>query len=107
MDHSRSPSNILLTICYAPTDATPLLIALEVPEHSSIAQVLASLPEPYFSEVQSQLSLQSTCAIFGKKKNNDYIVSAGDRLEICRPLRADPMSARRRRAKREHKSGKM
>ncbi|MBC3806087.1 RnfH family protein [Undibacterium seohonense] len=107
MDHSLSRSKIPLTICYAPADVSPLLIVLEVAEHSSIAQVLASLPEPYFSEVKSQLLLQSACAIFGKKKNNDYIVSAGDRLEICRPLKADPMSARRRRAKREHKSGKM
>lgn len=107
MEHSRSHSKIRLMICFAPANASPQLIELEVVEHSTIAQVLASLPEPYFSEIQSQLTMESTCAIFGKKKNNDYIVSAGDRLEICRPLKADPMSARRHRAKREHKSGKM
>ena len=35
--------------------------------------------------------------IFGKKKTPDTVLRDGDRVEIYRPLVADPMDARRRR----------
>lgn len=35
--------------------------------------------------------------IFGKKKTPDTVLREGDRVEIYRPLVADPMDARRRR----------
>ena len=40
------------------------------------------------------------CGIFGNKIENpaDYLLTAGDRLEIYRPLTRDPKDVRRRRA---------
>ena len=46
--------------------------------------------------------------IFGKKKTPDTVLKDGDRIEIYRPLTADPMEARRRRAaKQNRKRGTM
>lgn len=37
--------------------------------------------------------------IFSRRVSPDQILQAGDRIEIYRPLRLDPMEARRRRAR--------
>lgn len=42
--------------------------------------------------------------VFGKLKNLQAPLQQGDRVEIYRPLQADPMESRRRRA--AHKSGR-
>ncbi|MBC3935475.1 RnfH family protein [Undibacterium sp. CY7W] len=39
--------------------------------------------------------------VFGKLKPLDAALHDGDRIEIYRPLSADPMEARRRRAKKQ------
>ena len=36
--------------------------------------------------------------IFGQRVALDYVLKAGDRVEIYRPLQAEPQDARRRRA---------
>lgn len=33
--------------------------------------------------------------IYGKRVDADHVLAAGDRVEICRPLRADPRQMRR------------
>ena len=37
-------------------------------------------------------------AVFGVRVGRDAVLSEGDRIELLRPLRADPKDARRRRA---------
>lgn len=44
--------------------------------------------------------------IFGKVVKPDCVLKPGDRVEIYRPLIADPKDARRRRAVRKSRSGK-
>lgn len=39
------------------------------------------------------------CGVWGKRVAEDYLLRAGDRVEIYRPLLADPKEARRRRAR--------
>lgn len=46
------------------------------------------------------LALQPV-GIFGKKKPLDAVLRAGDRIEIYRPLVADPKDSRRRRAEKK------
>nr|WP_217344599.1 RnfH family protein [Noviherbaspirillum sp. L7-7A]MBV0878762.1 RnfH family protein [Noviherbaspirillum sp. L7-7A] len=43
--------------------------------------------------------------IFGKKKTPDTVLRDGDRVEIYRPLVADPKDARRRRAVKKDRAG--
>lgn len=39
-----------------------------------------------------------TVGVFGERRRLDALVRDGDRIELYRPLRADPKEARRRRA---------
>lgn len=39
------------------------------------------------------------CGVWGRRVAEDYVLRAGDRVEIYRPLLADPKEARRRRAR--------
>lgn len=41
---------------------------------------------------------RATLGIFGKKLKNDAVLKDGDRVEILRPLKADPREIRRRLA---------
>lgn len=61
----------------------------EVIEQSGIA-----LRYPGFDLSQCRLG------VFGKLKTGDARLYPGDRIELYRPLQADPMDARRRRAKK-------
>jgi uncharacterized protein len=87
---------IAVTVVYAlPEAATEL--AVRVPAGATVADALersgiAHLhPETRFD--------QCAVGIFGKRVDRQSIVSAGDRVEIYRPLRAGPKEARRRRVK--------
>ena len=42
----------------------------------------------------------ASLGIFSQRVEADHVLSAGDRVEIYRPLIVDPMDARRRRATR-------
>jgi putative ubiquitin-RnfH superfamily antitoxin RatB of RatAB toxin-antitoxin module len=59
------------------------------------AMRLAAL-DPDFSGVDLE---NSALGIFGRAVRTDHQLKEGDRIEIYRPLSADPKSARRARAK--------
>jgi uncharacterized protein len=59
------------------------------------AMRLAAL-DPDFSEVDLA---NSALGIFGRVVGTDHPLKEGDRIEIYRPLTADPKTARRARAK--------
>lgn len=46
----------------------------------------------------------ASIGVFGKRVSPDYVLEAGDRVELYRPLRADPKEARRERARRDKKA---
>lgn len=46
-------------------------------------------------------------AVFGERVTLDYALAAGDRVELLRPLQADPKDARRRRAAGAGKPGRV
>lgn len=49
-----------------------------------------------------QIDLATTAVgIFGERAALDDLLEVGDRVEIYRPLRADPKEARRRRARKK------
>jgi putative ubiquitin-RnfH superfamily antitoxin RatB of RatAB toxin-antitoxin module len=98
---------IPVQLCYSIFGRAPVLLDLHVTVGNTVNQLLSSLEPALRKELQAMLEEGADFAIFGKKKTGDFVLSPGDRIEICRPLMAGPMDARRRRAKREHKSGKM
>lgn len=89
---------ITIEVVYALPDEQ-LIIPLTVPHGTTARQaiVLAGLPVRH-PEIDAA---RSTVGIFGRVVANDTVLGDGDRVEIYRPLVADPKQARRRRAARE------
>lgn len=89
-------------VCYAVPDAS-FLVQLDVDAGTTIAEaiaasgVLARFPE--IDLARNKLGL------FGKLKPADTVLRDGDRVEIYRPLQADPMESRRRRARHKAADG--
>lgn len=89
------PSDVLnIEVCYA-SDDLQFLQALQVPAGSTIEQAIA-LSE--LSQRLPQLDLQALqVGVYAKKKTLDTVLREHDRVELYRPLIADPKQARRRR----------
>ena len=64
---------------------------LDLPPGASVAQALAATGWQDDPEI-------AACAVFGVRATADTELREGDRLELLRPLVADPKDARRRRA---------
>ena len=73
------------------------IVALDLREGAVARQAIAAsgLLERY-GLAASELQL----GVFGKKISSERLLREGDRVEILRPLAADPNEARRQRARR-------
>lgn len=81
-------------VCYAEVDRQ-LWMRLEVPDHSTVAETiqLSGLLKLY-----PEINLDNQkVGIFGKIAKLDTPVQEGDRVEIYRPITADPQTVQRRR----------
>lgn len=78
------------------------LVSLEVAAGTTLAQAIALSGVPDMFE-GFELDL-SKVGIFGQKASPDQVLAAGDRVEIYRPLIADPKEVRRQRALRQAKT---
>lgn len=88
--------NILVEVAYALPDKQKI-IPLEVVEGTTAQEaVVISNIAAHFDglDVHAPLSL----GVFGKAVASGYVLRAGDRVEIYRPLKIDPKEVRKRRA---------
>ena len=85
---------VTVEVCYA-SDAVQFLRALQVPVGTTIEQALAL--SGVAQEVAEVDLASMQVGVFGKKRPLDTPLRAHDRVEIYRPLIADPKHARRRR----------
>jgi putative ubiquitin-RnfH superfamily antitoxin RatB of RatAB toxin-antitoxin module len=95
----RSGGNrVNVGICYADSDRQ-LWLRLEVPADSSVEQAirLSGILERF---PENDLSQQKV-GVFGKFVSLDTPLKDGDRVEIYRPIVADPKTVRRRRVASE------
>ncbi len=99
-------STLAIQICIQ-VNGAPQIFDRFVVSGTSISQVLQDFDSSGEIGIASLLDRGYGVAIFGKKRDLNTQLQDGDRIEICAPLIASPMDARRRRAKREHKGGKM
>jgi putative ubiquitin-RnfH superfamily antitoxin RatB of RatAB toxin-antitoxin module len=108
-NNSVTPDTLMIPVqlSYSIPGQAPVLLDLYANADCTLSQFFLSLEPKLLGQLQTMLDECAAIAIFGKKKAGDFVLSPGDRIEICRPLIAEPMDARRRRAKRENKSGKM
>lgn len=88
-------AEIRVQVCYLSPQA--LLRELTLAEGSTLRDALRA------SAIEAPGLDLATCpvGIFGKKKAPDTVLRDGDRVEIYRPLVADPKEARRRRVVRK------
>lgn len=83
-----------IEVAYAPAEEQ-VVVALSVPVGATVAEALErSGLKSRYPEIAGEVPL----GIFGKVVAPDTRVAAGDRVEVYRPLQADPKQARRRRA---------
>lgn len=86
-----------MEVAYA-TPGRQLIVKLRVPPGTTVAQAIEiSAIRDQFAEIQAQ----PVVGIFSRKVVLDHVLSAGDRVEIYRPLMADPKEARRQKAEQE------
>lgn len=90
-----APESIAVQVCYALPDKA-FLSELSLPPGSTLRQAVEQsgllLRHP---EIDLAVNL---VGIYGKKKTLDTVLRQHDRVEVYRPLQADPKEARRRRA---------
>jgi putative ubiquitin-RnfH superfamily antitoxin RatB of RatAB toxin-antitoxin module len=102
---NAKPATIRVEIAYARPDEQAI-VPIEVPEGTTLEQViLRSRIQERFPEIQLQTA---KVGVFGKLSKLSAAVRAGDRVEIYRPLLADPKEVRKKRAaegKRMRKGG--
>jgi hypothetical protein len=95
---------ISVQVCYALPDDS-FVTTLSLPAGATLEQAVQAS-----GVLQRHASIdlgEQKLGIFGKVKPADTPLRDGDRVEIYRPLQADPMETRRRRAKhRNAASGK-
>lgn len=94
MANDMGSEQINVSVCYA-TDTLEFLRALRLDAGATIADALnvsgLALAVP---EVDLETMV---VGIYGKKKPRDTVLREHDRVEVYRPLIADPKNARRRR----------
>ena len=85
-----------IAVCYAQPDHV-FLVSLDVRRGATIADAIAA--SGVLSRFPEIDMATNKVGVFGKLKTPDTLVREGDRIEIYRPLQADPMESRRRRAR--------
>jgi hypothetical protein len=102
---SDSPITLRVEVAYARPDEQ-LVIPVEAPAGATVEQVIVlSRIQDRFPEIDLKIV---KVGVFGKLSKLSAVVRAGDRVEIYRPLLADPKAVRKQRAaegKRMRKGG--
>lgn len=87
--------NISIEVVYG-TAEKQKLYRLTLPQGSTARQ--AALAAPLDADFPQAQPENAPLGIFGKAVKDNHILQQGDRIEIYRPLIADPKEVRRRRA---------
>lgn len=91
-----------IEIAYA-TPGKQALIQLDVPDGCTVSAALdQSAIRSIFPKIEIKPGL---VGIFSQKVEMDHVLQPGDRIEIYRPLIADPKEMRKQRARRDAKLG--
>jgi putative ubiquitin-RnfH superfamily antitoxin RatB of RatAB toxin-antitoxin module len=93
----------LIEVAYA-TPEKQLILECEVDSGTAVRDVVrVSGIEQHFPDIDLE---NCDLGVFGKSVADDFELSDGDRIEIYRPLIADPKEVRRQRAAKGLKTGK-
>jgi uncharacterized protein len=87
--------NIVLLFVSAPADGSKVYSrTVNVAEGLTLGTLMAS---DGMRDFMREINVKEPAAVgvWGRVKSNDYVLRADDRVEIYRPLKADPKDARR------------
>ena len=94
-----SDAEINVEVCYAKAEVQAV-VALKLPAGATAKEAVSRSGLAHrFPELDGSQPL----GVYGKRVAGDYPLQEGDRVEILRPLTADPKEARRRRAAKAKK----
>ena len=96
-----TPTRIAVTVAYAAPGVEALLV-VTLPAGATVNDAIAQ------SGIAVTLALdvaQLQFAIFGQRAKGETLLENGDRVELTRPLIADPGRARRKRAADQARAG--
>lgn len=98
MTEESSPQNIRVEVVLAMPERQEL-VELELAAGSTVAEAItrSKIVERFEG---FELDLEKV-GVFGKKTSPDEVLREGDRVELYRPLIADPKEVRRQRAKKQ------
>lgn len=88
-------AQVSVTVVYAPHPRQVLERCMLVPAGSTLWEVLQA--SQLLAGVPQSDMLQLAFGIWGRKAQTSHTVQANDRIEVYRPLKVDPKSARRTR----------
>jgi len=92
--------SIAIEVAYARPDKQ-VIATVSVPRNSTLEEAIrTSGILEQFPEIDLD---KNKVGIFGKLRRRDHLLRPGDRVEIYRPLIADPKQARRERAAQTNK----
>lgn len=102
MDNKTQHPTLTVAVCYALPQASffetlDIRVGSTIVEAIAVSGVLARFPEIDLT--------RHKVGLFGKLRPTDTVLRDGDRIEIYRPLQADPMESRRRRAQHKAAAG--
>jgi uncharacterized protein len=98
-----SGGTLRVEVAYASAGGQQALRRIDLPEGSSVADaVRASRLADDFPEIDPA---RGDFGVYGRRVTPGTILRDGDRVEILRPLAADPKDIRRRRARRKGAAG--
>jgi len=96
------PDQITVEVSYA-LPKEQIIISIKVPKNISVKQAIEkSGIQRKFPDIDLS---KNSLGIFGKKIRLDHLLRDKDRIEIYRPLIADPKEIRRKRATEGKKKG--
>ena len=91
---------IAVLVCYAPpAPQAPVMLALDLAPGATLAQAIEA--SGVAQQLQGVDPALCRTGIWGRLKGGDTVLRQYDRVELYRPLIADPMEARRRRASKK------
>lgn len=73
-----------------------LCVVVDLPEGASVAQAVGA--SALLDDLPDDERARLVYGVWGRVVGGDFILEEGDRVELLRPLIADPKEARRRRA---------
>jgi putative ubiquitin-RnfH superfamily antitoxin RatB of RatAB toxin-antitoxin module len=86
-----------IEVAYA-TPEKQSIVKLRIPAGTTAAE---AIDQSGIRELYSGIESEPQVGIFSKKVSLDYELKAGDRVEVYRPLIADPKEVRRRKAEEQ------